>query len=133
MRSSPSRDVLRDNDAIFNNPPTTSRSNLPNRPTLWAYHAKNSAWYTLLPKHGTAYHDEFFLKITRAWYNSLAWYTLCAEMRHLHCTAVTGTLESLKHHLLFVCGDGACIHPSGGQIFFSFSFQRVLAARTGSG
>jgi len=44
---------------------------------------KNSAWYTpaqfFIPKHGTAYHDEIFLKITRAWYNSLAWYTLCAE------------------------------------------------------
>jgi len=32
-----------------------------------------------IPKHGTAYHDEILLKITRAWYSSLAWYTLCAE------------------------------------------------------
>jgi len=31
-----------------------------------------------IPKHGTAYHmhDE---KITRAWYSSLTWNTLCAE------------------------------------------------------
>ena len=32
-----------------------------------------------IPKHGTAYHDEILLKITQAWYNFLAWYTLCAE------------------------------------------------------
>ena len=29
-----------------------------------------------IPKHGTVYHDEILLKITRAWYSSLAWYTL---------------------------------------------------------
>ena len=32
-----------------------------------------------IPKHGTAYHDEILLKITRSWYSSLAWYILCAE------------------------------------------------------
>ena len=32
-----------------------------------------------IPKHGTAYHDEILLKITRAWYSSPAWYILCAE------------------------------------------------------
>jgi len=32
-----------------------------------------------IPKHGTSYHDEILLKITRVWYNSLAWYTLCAD------------------------------------------------------
>jgi len=51
--------------------------------TRWAYHAKISSWYTLhnssSPRNGTAYHDDILLKITPAWYSSLAWYTLCAE------------------------------------------------------
>ena len=34
---------------------------------------------SILPKHGTAYHDEILLKITPAWYSSLASHTLCAE------------------------------------------------------
>jgi len=56
----------------------------------------------LYPGTGDWYHDEILLKITRAWYISLAWYTLCAE----HLTVLEKSVEPFFVVLVFLVFPG---------------------------